>query len=157
MPEAPAAAPASALPARGCLLGFDFGLARIGIATGELETGLANPLITLRVEANAAKFAAIGELVEQWHPVAFVVGLPRHLDHDEEHELGPRCRRFANQLHGRYGLPVMLCDERLSSMEAERHLRDAGVKNWRTRKQQLDAVAAQLILQHFLDTRRHAI
>ncbi|MDR2689885.1 MAG: Holliday junction resolvase RuvX [Azoarcus sp.] len=152
MPEDPAS-----LPARGCLLGFDFGLARIGVATGELETGLASPLTTLHAETQAAKFAAIGELVEKWHPVALVVGLPHHLDNDEEHELSPQCRRFANQLHGRHGLPVMLWDERLSSVEAERQLRAAGVKNWRKRKQRLDAVAAQCILQHFLDSRRHAI
>ncbi|GHT80603.1 putative pre-16S rRNA nuclease [Betaproteobacteria bacterium] len=144
------------LPARGCVLGFDFGLARIGIATGELETGLATPLTTVHAEANAARFTAIGELIEQWQPVALVVGLPHHTNGDSEHELGSRCRRFANQLHGRYHLPVMLCDERYSSIEAERQLRDAGIKPWQRRKQQLDALAAQIILQHFLESHRHA-
>jgi putative Holliday junction resolvase len=148
------------LPAHGCLLGFDFGIARVGIATGELETGLAGPLTTLHTRVGAERFAAIGDLVEKWTPVAFVVGLPHRPDdggEEGEHVLGPRCRRFANQLHGRYGLPVMFCDERFTSREAERRLLDIGIKNWRMRKQLLDAVAAQLILQYFLDSRRHAI
>ncbi len=161
MPEAGAAAalptlPAPPeLPARGSLLGFDFGLARIGVASGELETRAARALITLHDETGAARFAAIARLIAEWQPVALVVGLPLHLD-GSAHELGPRCRRFANQLHGRFGLPVMLADERLSSAEAESRLRTAGVGDWRARKQQLDALAAQLILQHFLDLIPHA-
>jgi len=155
MPDSAAAPAPPALPARGSLLCFDFGLARIGVASGELETVHAAALLTLHEESNKARFAAIASLLDEWKPVALVVGLPRHLDGDE-HELTARCRRFANQLHGRFGLPVLLTDERLSSVEAEQHLREAGVKQWRERKQQLDAVAAQLILQHFLDSIRHA-
>jgi len=159
MPEgAPATIISSpCLPARGSLLGFDFGLARIGIATGEIETGLANPLTTLALASNTARFDAISRLIEQWQPVALVVGLPRPLEGEGEHKLEPHCRRFANQLHGRFRLPVHLTDERLSSIEADRSLRDAGMRDWRARKKKLDAAAAQLILQHFLDTFRHAI
>jgi putative Holliday junction resolvase len=142
---------------RGCLLGFDFGLARIGVATGELETGLASALATVGGEARAARFAAISRLIEEWRPVALVVGMPRPLDGEGAHALEPRCRRFANQLHGRFGLPVFFADERLSSIEAGRALREAGVQHWRARKEKLDAAAARLILQHFLDTHRHAI
>lgn len=158
MPETAAAAVPPVqhtLPERGSLLGFDFGLARIGVASGELETGHAAALVTLHEESNNARFGAIARLIDEWKPVALIVGLPRHLDGDE-HELSARCRRFANQLHGRFALPVLLADERLSSVEAEQQLRDAGVRQWRDRKQQLDAVAAQLILQHFLDSIRHA-
>jgi putative Holliday junction resolvase len=141
----------------GCLLGFDFGLARIGVATGELETGLASALATVGGEVNAARFAAISRLIEEWRPVALVVGLPRPLDGEGTHALEPRCRRFANQLHGRFGLPVFFADERLSSVEAGRTLRGVGVRRWQARKEKLDAVAARLILQHFLDMHRHAI
>ena len=144
------------LPTRGCLLGFDFGLARIGIATGEIETGLASPLTTIAFEPSAARFDAISRLIEEWQPVALVVGLPRPLDGEGEHALEPRCRRFANQLHGRFHLPVCLIDERLSSIEADYSLRDTGMRNWQVRKKKLDAAAAQIILQHFLDTLRHA-
>lgn len=154
MPEA-AAASAAGLPARGTLLAFDFGLARIGVAVGELETRHANPLLTVHEEASAARFAVIARLLDEWKPVALVVGLPGHLD-GREHELAPRCRRFANQLHGRFGIPVHLVDERLSSAAAERQLHDAGLSGWQARKPVLDAVAAQLILQHFLDLNAHA-
>ncbi|MBN8443392.1 MAG: Holliday junction resolvase RuvX [Thauera sp.] len=157
MPDAAAAAqPALAtLPARGTLLGFDFGLARIGIASGELETGHAAALTTLREESNDARFAAISKLIAEWRPVALVVGLPAHLD-GREHELTARCRRFANQLHGRFALPVFAVDERLSSIAAEAELADAGLRGWRERKAVLDAAAARLILQTFLDSNRHA-
>lgn len=157
MPEGAPAITDSPLPARGCLLGFDFGLARIGVATGELETGLANALATVVGEANAARFAAISRLIEEWRPVALVVGLPRPLDGEGDHALAPRCRRFANQLRGRFGLPVLFADERLSSLEAERDMREAGARRWQARKEKLDAAAARLILQHFLDAHRHAI
>lgn len=159
MPEgAPATTtqPASCLPPRGCLLGFDFGLARIGIATGEIETGLASPLVTIAFEPADARFSAIARLIEEWRPVALIVGLPCPLDGGGEHALEPRCRRFANQLHGRFHLPVHFADERLSSAEANYSLRGAGMRNWRERKKRLDAVAAQIILQNFLDTFLHA-
>ncbi|MDR1063364.1 MAG: Holliday junction resolvase RuvX [Azoarcus sp.] len=159
MPEGgpDASPPPHPLPSRGCLLGFDFGLARIGVATGELETGLASALATVGGEVRAARFAAISRLIEEWQPVALIVGLPRPLDGEGAHALEPRCRRFANQLHGRFGLPVLFADERLSSVEAERGMRETGMRHWRARKEKLDAAAARLILQHFLDSHRHAI
>lgn len=157
MPDAAVAAqPVQAtLPARGTLLGFDFGLARIGIASGELETGHATALVTLREESNEARFGAIAKLIAEWRPVALVVGIPTHLD-GREHELTARCRRFANQLRGRFALPVFPVDERLSSIAAEAELSDAGLRGWRDRKAVLDAAAARLILQTFLDSNRHA-
>ena len=154
MPEALATTPA-ALPARGTLLGFDFGLARVGVAVGELETGQASALVTINGEANAPRFVAIEKLLAEWRPVALVVGIPCHLD-GTPHDMTARCQRFANQLHGRYGLPVMECDERLTSAQAEAALADAGHTRWRDRKPVLDAVAAQIILQHFLDATRNA-
>lgn len=150
MPDAAAAT----LPVRGTLLGFDFGLARIGVATGELETGQASALTTLHDVSNDARFKSIAALIAEWRPTALVVGLPAHLD-GSEHELTARCRRFANQLHGRFGLPVFTADERLSSVEAEAGLAAAGRRGWRERKAVLDAEAARIILQTFLDTRRH--
>jgi len=159
MPEAAAAVRPGAvarplLPARGTLLGFDFGLARIGVASGELETGQASALVTLHAESNDERFAAIARLIAEWHPVALVVGIPTHLD-GGEHELTARCRRFANQLHGRFGLPVFTADERLSSVAADAGLASAGLKDWRERKAMVDAEAARIILQTFLDTPRH--
>lgn len=143
-----------ARPTRGTVLGFDFGLARIGVATGEFETRQASPLITLAAETNDKRFAAIEALLAEWRPVALVVGIPSHLD-GSEHEMTQRCRRFANQLRGRYGLPVAEVDERLSSAEADSRLREAGQRDWKKRKPLLDAVAAQTLLQHYLDSPDH--
>ncbi len=153
---APASPPTLSLPPRGTLLGFDFGLARTGVAVGELETGHASALTTLHEEANAARFAAIARLIDEWRPVALIVGLPSYLD-GGEHPFAARCRRFANQLHGRFNLPVTTMDEHLSSAAADAALREAGVRDWRQRRTQLDANAAQLILQHFLDSTCHVL
>ena len=139
----------------GTLLGFDFGLARIGVAVGETETGHAHPLAVIAEEANAARFAAIEGLLAEWKPVALVVGLPTHLD-GSAHAMTARCRRFANQLHGRYGLPVALVDERLSSAEAGERLAEAGHHGWRKQKPRLDSAAAQIILLQYFESAKHA-
>lgn len=140
------------LPSRGSLLGFDFGLARTGVAVGELETGHVGRLTTIHADANDARFDAIQALIDEWRPVALIVGVPQSPDGGEQ-TMTARCRRFANQLRGRYRLPVFECDERLSSAAADTELRSAGQRDWRKRKQSLDAVAAQLIVQHFLDSK----
>lgn len=153
MPEV--SAQGGSWPARGTLLGFDFGLARIGVASGELETRQASPLTTLAETTNKGRFEAIAALIAEWQPVGLVVGVPRHLEGDA-HELTARCQRFANQLHGRFALPVGHADERLSSAEAELRLTEGGRHRWQDRKALIDAVAAQIILQSFLDSLSHA-
>ncbi|MCB1962509.1 MAG: Holliday junction resolvase RuvX [Rhodocyclaceae bacterium] len=142
--------PEGARPARGTVLGFDFGLARIGVAVGEYETARANALTTITAEAAQARFAAIEALIAEWRPVHLVVGLPLSDDGSAQART-PRCRRFANQLNGRYSLPVTLVDERFSSTEAEAQLTNAGRTRWQDRKPVLDAAAARIILQHYLD------
>lgn len=137
------------------LMGFDFGTARIGVAVGETESGMAQPLIVINSEANDVRFGEIAKLIAEWEPAALVVGMPSTED-GSEHAMAPRCRRFANQLIGRFSLPVKFFDESLSSAEADEILREAGGKfsDWRERKRILDAVAAQRILQSYLDTSR---
>ncbi len=137
---------------KGAVLAFDFGEKRIGVATGEWETRLAHPLETFCGEAKALRFAHIGALIEEWRPVELVVGLPLTLD-GAEHALSRRCHRFAQQLHGRFGLPVHLVDERLTSVAAEARLRDAGVSA-RTHKAAVDSLAAQEILQDYFSSTR---
>ncbi len=141
--------PKHATPNRGTVLAFDFGLKRIGVAVGEIALRHAEPLLTVSAISNDERFAAIAKLVAEWKPVLLVVGLPLHLD-GHEHEMTTRCRRFANQLHGRFGLPVELADERLSSASADEQLREAG-HDWKKRKDKLDALAAQIILQGYFD------
>ena len=133
-------------------MGFDFGAARIGVAVGETVTGLAHPLAMIASEPVAQRFAQIGALLAEWQPHQIVVGLPTYLD-GAAHEMTQRCRRFGNQLHGRFNLPVAWVDERLSSAEAEQRLRQAG-QSARDAKAHVDAVAAQILLQQWLDQQR---
>lgn len=137
--------------ADGTVLAFDFGTRRIGVALGESLLGQARPLTIIDAEANDARFAAIDRLIAEWRPDRLVVGLPLDLA-GTEHEMSARCRRFARQLEGRFGLPVTLVDERLSSVEAEQRLAAAG-RDWKTRKKTLDAEAAAIILQSYFDAK----
>lgn len=141
-------------PGQGTVLAFDFGTKRIGVAVGELAVKLAHPLATLAAEPSEARFRAIAALVAEWRPVLFVVGLPRHLD-GSEHEFAARCRRFARQLEGRFRLPVVFVDERLTSSAAEQTLAAGGIRRGKSRAV-LDQVAAQHILQSFFDEHAHA-
>ena len=132
----------------GTVLAFDFGTKRIGVAVGEWTLRQAHPLTTIRAESNAERFAQIAALIAEWKPTSLVTGVPLSLD-GGAHEMTARCSRFANQLHGRFGLPVERAEERLTSVEAEERLRESG-HTARSARQHLDAVAAQIILQcHF--------
>lgn len=146
----PAASSSSPLP-EGTVMAFDFGERRIGVATGSTNIRIAHPLEMIDAEANDARFARIGELLSEWQPVLLVVGLPTHLD-GSEHELTRLARKFAQRLYGRFGLPVVLVDERLTSAEAESRLNEIGIRG-RGQKAHLDAVAAQAILQSWFDQR----
>jgi putative Holliday junction resolvase len=121
------------------ILGFDFGIKRIGIAVGNTLTGQAQPLAVVKAIDNAARFKQIGELIAEWRPACLVVGEPLHPD-GAEHEMTLRCRRFANQLHGRFSLPVQLVDERYSSAVIPAK-----------RGEIIDAKAAAIILQQYFD------
>lgn len=134
----------------GTVLAFDFGLKRIGVATGETLLGSAHPLTVIHAESNDDRFAAIGKLIAEWHPEQLVVGHPTHAD-GTPHEMTRLAGKFAERLGRRFGLPVALADERLSSLDAEAHLREAGHNSKRARPH-LDAVAAQLILQTWFES-----
>jgi len=131
---------------RGTILAFDFGIRRIGVAVGEPETGTAHPLPGIAVSGDA-RFVAIGALVEQWRPTTLVVGLPLAAN-GAAHDMTRRAERFARQLHGRFRLPVELVDERFTSVEAEGQLRGR-----KAARLAVDSVAAQLILEQYLDER----
>jgi putative Holliday junction resolvase len=137
----------------GTLIGFDFGERRIGVAVGDTAVGIARPVGVIAEPTNAARLAAIDRLEATWQPAAFVVGQPRHAD-GSEHAVGLLAAKFARRLAARYHRPVMLVDETLSSAEAERHIREAAERKMRTAE--VDAVAAQVILQSYLDDPSHA-
>jgi putative Holliday junction resolvase len=132
----------------GTLIGFDFGERRIGVAVGETSTRIANPLGAIEESANEARFAAIGRIVDEWRPAAFVVGLPRHAD-DSEHAVAKLAEKFARRLEARYHLPVAFVDETLTSAIAESELR--ATRTRAPRKSDVDALAAAMILQSYLD------
>ena len=142
--------PDSPLRPTGTLLAFDFGEKRIGIAVGEWALAQAHPLTTIRSEVNAERFALIAALIAEWKPVRLVVGLPVALD-GTPHAMTARCTRFANQLRGRFGLPVDYAEERFSSVEADERLRAAG-HDARSAKEHVDALAAQIILQNYFES-----
>lgn len=127
--------PRTASPAS--FLAFDFGVRRVGVATGNTLTRTATPLTTVALEGDA-RFAAIGRLVAEWQPAALVVGVPRHPD-GAPHDNTARAQRFARQLHGRFRLPVHEVDERYTSVEAEASGAD-----------DIDAASAALILEQYL-------
>jgi len=122
------------------LLAFDFGLKRTGTAVGNTLTRTARPLRTIAAEGDA-RFAAIAALLAEWQPDALVVGVPFHPD-GAEHENTRRARRFARQLHGRFGLAVHEVDERWSTTEALA----AGARD-------ADAAAAALLLEQWFRER----
>jgi putative holliday junction resolvase len=134
----------------GTVLAFDFGEKRIGVATGETLLKVAHPLTTIATEENEVKFAQVGALVAEWRPALLVVGLPMHMD-GEAHLLTQLSKKFAQRLEGRFNLPVIMIDERLSSAEASQNLSATGIKGIK-QKALLDAVAAQSILQSYFDS-----
>jgi putative Holliday junction resolvase len=120
-------------------LAFDFGIKRVGVATGSVVLRRAQPLKTISAEGEA-RFAAIAALITEWQPDALVVGVPFHPD-GAEHDNTHRARRFARQLRGRFRLPVHEVDERYTTTEALA----SGAAD-------ADAAAAALILdQYFHD------
>jgi putative holliday junction resolvase len=118
-------------------LAFDFGLRRVGVATGNSLLQTAQPLRTISAEGDA-RWKAIAACVAEWQVQALVVGVPFHPD-GAAHENTHRAQRFARQLRGRFGLPVHEVDERYTTTEA----RAMGARD-------ADAGAAVLILEQFL-------
>jgi len=123
------------------LLAFDYGLKKIGVAVGNTLTKQARPLRILTPVTREQRFAAIAALLDEWQPDRVVVGLPLTSDGGEQYA-SLRCRRFANQLHGRFGIKTQLVDERDSSVEAQDALGNHDAD---------DAMAAAIILQRYLD------
>lgn len=138
---------------RTTLLGFDYGLRRIGVAVGQPVTGTASPLPALHARDGAPDWSAITRLVEEWQPAAIVVGVPYNMD-DSRQEMTDRAERFSRQLHGRLKIPVHQVDERLSSREAEDRLRTARQQGRRGRitKAEIDSAAACVLLETWLNS-----
>lgn len=125
----------------GVVLGFDFGLRRIGVAVGQTITQTASPETIVKSKDGKPDWEHISKLFENWKPVAIVVGLPMHLDGTEQALTQP-ARKFGQRLSGRYHCPVFYMEEQLSSIEAEgRNLK----------RTHIDDHAAQIILENWLE------
>ena len=132
----------------GRVLGLDLGDARIGVAISDDRRRIAVPLGTLRTGA-PADVKAIADLVHGHGVTLVVIGHPLHLS-GEAGERAHHAERFAEALDAFLDVPVLLQDERLSSIEADRALREAGASG-RERRRTVDRSAATVILQAWLD------
>lgn len=141
---------------QGYILCFDYGLRRIGTAIGQATTRTASSLETISNGQNSGQppdWAAITRLINEWKPGQFLVGLPLDLDGNET-EMSRLARRFGAQLQQRYARPCIFYDERFSSQAAEQRFVELRASGHARRKdaKQLDSVAAQLILQNWLQS-----
>ncbi len=127
------------------ILAFDFGLARIGVAVGQTITGTANPLPTLLAKDGVPDWNKVETLIKEWQPDMLIVGEPFNMDSTDQ-QITKRARKFANRLHGRYGIRVELNDERLSSAAAREEIFEFGGYQ-KLKKTQIDSIAAALILE----------
>jgi len=130
------------------LLGFDFGTHNIGVAVGQTITGTASPLPALKAKDGQPDWQKVEKMIAEWQPKLLVVGLPLNMDGSEQ-TLTDLARKFANRLHGRFGLPVELQDERLTTVAAKEELFARGGYR-ELSKDKIDSAAAQLILEDYL-------
>lgn len=133
------------------LLGFDFGLRRIGVAVGQTITGTATPLATVASRGDQVDWDAIDELVAHWRPDMLILGKPSSTD-GGPHALDRPIGRFRRLLQQRYGLEVELIDESLSSSEASELLKQQRRKGRRRRvaKAEVDRVSAAILLERWM-------
>lgn len=127
------------------IIAFDYGSKRIGVAVGQTLLNTAEPLTIVGQKQNKIHWPAIDKIIAEWRPSRLVVGFPVTED-GQTINIHTAIERFKRDLERRFSLPVELCDERLSSFEAAQLEQQS--------RHQLDAIAAQIILQTWLNTRR---
>lgn len=133
----------------GTLLAFDFGTKSIGVAVGQRITGTARPLPAIKAQDGTPDWNIIERLLKEWQPDEIIVGLPLNMDGTEQ-PLTARARKFANRIHGRFGVEVKLHDERLSTVEARSGLFEQG--GYRAlNKGKVDSASAVIILESYFE------
>lgn len=131
------------------ILTFDYGTKSIGVAVGQELTGTASLLSAIKAQDGTPDWAVIEKLVKDWQPQLLLVGLPLNMDGTEQ-PFTARTRKFANRLHGRFGLPVALHDERLTTTEARSQLFAEGGYRKLT-KDKVDSLSAKIIFQSWYE------
>jgi putative Holliday junction resolvase len=140
------------VPSPRTILAFDFGLRRIGVAIGQDITGSASPIGTVSNRDDGVDHAAIAALIKEWGPTGIVVGMPSHADGSPSKMQEP-IEAFILDLQ-RYGLTVDTVDERYTSLEAERVLKNARAAGTQRRisKEMIDSTAAVFIAERYLSS-----
>ncbi len=139
------------IPRKGRLLGIDYGTVRVGVSVSDLFQKLASPLHSYQRVSRVADARFFLSQVNEFEAAGFVVGLPLHMNGDES-DKSREARRYGKWLHTISMLPVVFQDERLSSSRAEALLQTGDFTN-KQRKARTDKLAAQIILQTWLDRR----
>lgn len=130
------------------ILAFDYGLRNIGVAGCQLETGITIELPPLRARDGIPDWEQLSKLLDERQVTLALIGLPLNMD-DSESELSRRARKFANRIHGRFGLQIELVDERLSTIEAKEEAASRGHRG-NYAQAPVDSIAARLILESWL-------
>jgi putative holliday junction resolvase len=137
----------------GRILGFDYGIKRIGIAVGNQKTNSSQCLSSVSAKNGEPFWEQIDALIQEWKPATLIVGLPLKMD-GTHGDAANAATRFADALGTRYNIPVTLVDERLSSNEADVLIRQSapsGRSLTRKRQKVRDSVAAELIIKTYLN------
>ena len=130
-------------------MGIDFGLARIGIALSDDTKFLASPYITYKRKTEQEDLTYFVNLINEKKVDEIVCGLPYNMQ-GEEQEIAQKTREFMQKIQDLTNIKIKFVDERLSSSMAEEMLKETE-RDWKKRKEKLDAVAASIILQDYLD------
>ena len=134
-------------------MGIDFGLARIGIALSDDTKFLATPFETYKRKSEELDIQHLIDVIKTKNVDEIVCGLPMNMA-GEEQEIANKTREFMQKLSEQLNIKIEFVDERLSSLMAEEMLKETE-RDWKKRKEKLDAVAASIILQDFLDGGAH--
>lgn len=130
------------------VLAFDFGSKSIGVAVGQEITGTASPLNALKAVDGVPNWDSLAKIFAEWQPHLAVVGLPLNMDGTEQ-SVTFAAKKFANKLHGRFGIKVETCDERLTTVDAKAMLFELGGYK-KLDKQKIDSVSACLIFSSWV-------
>lgn len=134
------------------VIGLDYGTKTVGVAISDETKLIAQPLVTIeRKQANKLRqtYAAIESIITEQDVELIVLGNPKNMNNTEGERV-QATKEFKEALERRTGLPVILVDERLTTVEANRILEDTGVA-LSARKEHIDKMAAAIILQNYLD------
>ncbi len=134
------------------VLGFDYGTKSTGIAIGQTITSTARPLTALKSHGGHPNWIEIEKIIHTWQPNMLIVGIPLNMDGSTQ-AITQLAKKFAQELHTRFNLPVHEIDERLTTVDARNHIfEEKGYKG--LSKSAIDAVAATILVENWLNSHR---